>query len=178
VSERPERQGRAGSVALVVLVLLTVASVAFALFSWLHWRDLDQRQESRKDAKAAAAAAIPAFTSFDYTRMEADIARARTVMTPCFGKQYGETLAASIPTATQAKAVVTVQVQAAQTLTVRGSTAAVLVFFDQKAEFGDGRATKVTPYRVVLEMRKTKGRWLVNFLDLGDAGATGKRDCG
>jgi Mce-associated membrane protein len=169
--------GRGGTVGLVVLVLLTIGSLVFGSLSYLHWKDLRDANTARADAKAAAAEAIPAFTSFDYHHLDADIKRARQILTPCFGAQYAATLEQAVPQATQAQAVVTDVVEGAQVLDLKGSLAHVQVFFDQKASFGDGRPTKVTPYRVVVDMVKRKGTWQVNFLDLDDAGATGARPC-
>jgi Mce-associated membrane protein len=162
---------RRGGRLLVLLALVTGLAVAGATYEGLRLRHLDGQESDRRAAKTAAQLAIGAFTTFDYRHIEADIARGKQVMTPCFGEVYGKNLQTAVPTATAAKAVVTDVVQGTQVITIKGARAQVLVFFDQKGEFGDGRPTKVTPYRVVVDMVRKGDRWLVNYLDLGEGGS-------
>jgi hypothetical protein len=171
----PPSKGR--GLLLVILALLAVAGLAFGAYEHQDWKRLDDHAMDRQHAKEAAAGAIPAFTSFDYRHLDADIARSKQVLTRCFGDQYTKILQTAVPQAEMAKAIVTDVVEGAQVLDLKGDLAHVQVFFEQKAEFGDGRPTKVMPYRVLLDMKKVDGSWKVNYLDLSDAGGTQKRPC-
>jgi Mce-associated membrane protein len=164
-------------VALAVAVALAVVSVAGAIAIGVrvlvphHDRTRSQaalvaEEVQRRDVAKAAADNITAFSTFDYRSLPADEAKAKAVLTPGFGAKYAATFTTLEQTVTQRQATITVSEPLAQTLDLTGpDKATALVFFDQTGRYGDGGATKTTPYRLQMSLVRQNGRWLTDDLE-------------
>lgn len=113
-------------------------------------------------ARATSAAVGPAF-AYDYSTLDAGLAKAVGLMTPSFGAGYRKTYDATVrASATKRKAVVAAYVRGVGVVRRSADRARCLVFLDQVAD-PDGSAD-ASQSRLFVDLERTGGRWLVSGL--------------
>lgn len=118
--------------------------------------------QARNAALTAAAAEIPQILSYDYRRIGADLARARSDTTGVFRGQFG-VLASQIigPAATQQHTVTRATVPAVSVLSATADQAVLLVFVDQSTTSKAQPAPQQAASQIRVTMQQIGGRWLV-----------------
>jgi len=124
------------------------------------------------DAKAALQAAVdavPAALSYDYRSLDKSLARALSLMTPGFGKEFRETFEAVVrSTATADEVVASALVRAAGlTTAVKGGKVTCLVYVDQVtlATKGQKPPQSYDQVSVRVNLEKVDGTWKVSDLE-------------
>ncbi len=152
------------------LALVALAAVVFGLlFAVNGVGDFrDQRGISDSNEKAAGAAGVAAETifSYQYNALPKHDKDSKALMTPSFQKQFDKIAPALTALAPQNKIVVQAESRNAAALPCGDecspSKASVLVFLDQARLIGDAKTPTVYGNRIVVDMIKRNGVWLVD----------------
>jgi Mce-associated membrane protein len=160
--------GRAPALLLPAMVSLVVlAVVAVALLCVVTAR-LSDRHGPRSDTTAALAAAtdgVATVLSYNYKSLDADFAKAESLLTPSFRKNYDATTAKGVqPLAAKYHAVSTAQVTAAGVMSQSGSHVQVVVFVSQQVTNTQLSAPRLDRSRIIVDLQKSGSRWLINNL--------------
>lgn len=154
----------------VPLTLVAVAALVFgAVFAVKGVADFrDQRGIDGANTKAAAAAGKAAETifSFQYTALPKHLTDSKALMTPNFQKEFDKIAPALTDLAPQRQIQVQAQSRNAAALECGNecspTKASVLVFLDQARLVGTSKVPTVFGNRIVVDMVKRNGAWLVN----------------
>lgn len=129
-----------------------------------------QPDHEDEEAVAAAAHALDLALSYDYRHLSSDLDASTHLMTPSFSASFRTTFVATAAKLAPAQHAVTrAMVRGAAMVDRNGNTARCLMFVDQLrlgADTSTG-APQLSPSRVVVEMRREHGRWLLNGIDAG-----------
>ena len=148
---------------LAVLAVVTAAVVAAAAyFAVPAWRDRAVEQ-AQQTAPSVAERAVQAILSYDYTSLGHDEKAAASYLTPAYAKKYENTFSLVKHNAPGLKAKVTARVLGSGISEADPNHAHVLVFVDQTTRStANGGQPQVALNRVMLDMVRQDGRWLVN----------------
>lgn len=171
---RPRRAvagGRRLVVALAVLLALLLLYTGLMLLGLLGTDGVADVERAETEASAGRAAqssaerAAEAVLAYDYRTLEEDRDAATRFMTSEYAKDYVGTFdTAVIDVATEAKAVVTVEVQGSAVLTTSSDAVRVLLFVDQTTQSRQGpdaAQPQLALNRVELQMVRQDDSWLV-----------------
>ncbi len=171
-SAKPERKPSrrvlripAGRLGLGLTAATVALAITVAILGWLNWQQA-QTDAARTDALAAARAHAESILSYDYRRIDADIAKAKKATTGSFSDEYAKTTSTVVkPTAIQYKAVVSAQVRAASVRSVSPDEVVVLLFVNQTTTSTRITGPKVDQSRVRMTLVKSGDDWLVSKID-------------
>jgi len=161
---RPRRAWRGPSnLVLAVLALVTAAVVAAAAyFAVPAWQDRAV-ERAQQTAPSVAERAVRAILSYDYTSLDHDELVAASYLTPRYRKKYEHTFTLVKHSAPGLKAEVTARVLGSGISEADPDRAHVLVFVDQTTKStANGGRPQVALNRVMLDMVRQDGRWLVD----------------
>jgi Mce-associated membrane protein len=162
--QRPtHRIGALPSMALLLASALICAAVLTAAAAKLSGRHGDTSGGS--DALAAATSGVATVLSYNYAHLDADFARAESLLTPKFRKNYDNTTAKGVkPLAAQYKAVSTAAVTSAGLVQAGADKVVLLVFVDQTVTNSQVAAPRLDRSRIRVTMVKRGDRWLIDGL--------------
>ena len=147
-----------GAVVAVTVGVVVLAGVATADASRQHAVD-----RARAGALAAASAAVPTVLSYDYRHLDADFAKAESLLTPRFRAEYAATTAKQVkPLARKNKATSTADIQAAAVVEAEPDRAVVLVFVNQLATNVNLTQPRLDRARINVTVVRSGGRWLID----------------
>ena len=148
---------------LAVLAVVTAAVVAAAAyFAVPAWRDRAVEQ-AQQTAPSVAERAVQAILSYDYKSLGHDEKAAASYLTPAYAKKYENTFSLVKHNAPGLKAKVAARVLGSGVSEADPDHAHVLVFVDQTTRStANGGQPQVALNRVMLDMVRQDGRWLVN----------------
>ena len=148
---------------LAVLSVVTAAVVAAAAyFAVPAWRDRAVEQ-AQQTAPSVAERAVQAILSYDYKSLGHDEKAAASYLTPAYAKKYENTFSLVKHNAPGLKAKVAARVLGSGVSEADPDHAHVLVFVDQTTRStANGGQPQVALNRVMLDMVRQDGRWLVN----------------
>lgn len=150
----------------LVALLAVVFGAFFAVKGISDFRE--QRGVGAANTRAAAAAGNAAETifSFQYDKLDQHQTDSKALMTPSFQKEFDKIAPALTELAPQRKIVVQAQSRNAAALECGSecspTKSSVLVFIDQARLVGDSTVPTVFGNRIVVDMVKLNGAWLVN----------------
>lgn len=157
---RPRRWPVAALGAVLALLLALVAVLGYRLYT-------DQRTEAaRSEALAAARLAAVDVLSYDYRRMDRDLARATRRLTPSFAEEYRETMTKVVkPTAEKTHGVVVAEVVGASVTSATPDRVVALLFVNQTSSTNLKSGKTTSQNRVRMTMERSGGRWLVGEVE-------------
>lgn len=151
--------------ALVAFFAVVFAAV-FAVRGVSDFRQEHGIEASSTKASAAAGSAAETIFSFRYDKLDEHLAASKALMTPAFTKEFDKIAPALTELAPQRRIVVQAQSRNAAALECGNECSptkfSILVFLDQARLVGDSKVPKVFGNRIVVDMVKLNGIWLVN----------------
>lgn len=150
--------------AAVAALLVLALAVGVGVLFYQHRQDVATEQ-ARTDAVRAASEQAVAMLSYDYNRVDDQLAAAGDGLTGSFRDDY-QKLADEIiaPGAKEKKLTVQVSVQGAAPVSASPDDAVVLLYLNQVTTSADAPDAATTGSRVRMEMQKVDGRWLTERL--------------
>ena len=162
VPAAPAGKGPSNLVLAVLAVVTAVVVAAAAYFAVPAWRDRAVEQ-AQQTAPSVAERAVQAILSYDYRSLGRDEKAAASYLTPAYTKKYENTFSLVKHNAPGLKAKVTARVLGSGVSEADPDHAHVLVFVDQTTRStANGGQPQVALNRVMLDMVRQDGRWLVN----------------
>lgn len=162
---RPARGPRRWVVPVLAAVLALLLAVIAVLGQRLY---VDHRtEEARSEALTAARLAAVDVLSYDYRRIDRDLARALRHLTPSFAEEYKETMVKAVkPTARKTHGVVDAEVVGASVASATPDRVVTLLFVNQTSSTNlkSGKTTSLNRVRMTME-RDDDGRWLVDEIE-------------
>ncbi|MEO9330440.1 hypothetical protein [Gordonia aurantiaca] len=157
---------RTALLAGVLAVLLAVATGLAAFFGYQYATD-DAAGSSASDSQVLDIAKDYAvkLSSFDYRDLDANREAITAMSTKDFAEKYSEMVRALTQIVTDGKGEATAEVTHAAVEGNDGTTATVLLFVDQKARNVVAPDGKTQPYRMVVTLKHSDGRWLVDNVE-------------
>lgn len=159
-------RGKTGVVALVVL--LVAAAVTAGLLAKQN-ADLRERQDVASAETAAtkeASRIAVSMTSYDYRSVEEDFAWIEKDGTDSFQDKFGESTKPIRQLIARTRATATGKVSDAAGNAEDVDHVEVLLFVDQQLERASDKQPTVDSNRVVMQMVREGGRWLVDDVEL------------
>ncbi len=148
--------------ALVAVSAGAAGLAAVATTSASHEHALDR---ARDNGLAAAASGLPTVLTYDYRHLEEDFARAESLLTPRFRKEYDDTTAKQVePLAAKYKATSTADVTAAAVVDAQVDRVVVLVFVNQAVTNSNLSAPRLDRSRINVTVVRSGDRWLIDKL--------------
>ena len=161
-SPRPSRTGPSNLVLAILAVLAAATVAAAAFFAVPAWRDQGV-QQAQQNAPSVAERAAKAILSYDYTSLDHDEKVAASYLTPAYRTKYEHTFQLVKNNAPNLKAKVTARILGSGISEADAGHANVLVFVDQTTKStANGGQAQVALNRVMFDMVRQDGRWLVN----------------
>lgn len=164
------RPSRTNLIGLAPFILVAVAALVFGVVFGVkgvkdYQADRGIGAASTKATSAAGTAAETIFT-YQYNKLDAHLKESKKLMTPKFQKEFESIAPALSDLAPQRKIVVLSKVRNAAAVECGGNCspdkASVLVFLDQARLVGDSTTPTVFGNRIVVDMVKSHGKWLVS----------------
>ena len=161
----------------MVALAVVVAIGAVAATVWLglrvedrveHRDRIDDRERGAQQAEAIAEKAIEPVLSYDYRRLEEDVARATPYLTDGYAEEYTGLIEDLTKQARQAKLVVKAEAIATGIIRSGDDRAEILVFVDQESS-RDGTANDPLRMWVTLTMVSEGDGWLVDEMKVDTA---------
>jgi Mce-associated membrane protein len=158
----PERTSRRGAVVTGLLVVAMLVCVAGA--GWTARSVRAERAQDRADTAALAAGrdAAVAFTSYDYQRLDDDLARVAAMSTGTFKQQFSDALAALTDAIKAAEGVSEGRIVYAGLKSRRGDVAVVLVAANASITNNSSTETSTRRYRLQITLNRASGSWLIS----------------
>lgn len=159
---------------LIAAVVLAVLAVAGTVWIWTRpgAHDdpdrFDAREQGAQQAEAVAEDAIAPVLSYDYRRLDDDVARAAPYFTDDYAQDYRGLIEDLAPQAKKDKLVVSAQAVATGLVRSGDDRAEVLVFVDQ-ASSRDGVANDPLRMWVTLTMVSDGDGWLIDKMEVASA---------
>ncbi len=157
---------RGSSTALVGILgaLLAVFVVAAGFFGYHYFAGSGPADESAARAQVVQIAGDYAvkLSSFDYRDLDKNRSAITAMSTEEFGKKYDEMVKALTEIVSNGKGVATAEVVNSAVESISGDKATVILFVNQKARNVVAPDGKNQPYRMVVKLARTDGRWLVD----------------
>lgn len=146
--------------AAVAALLVLALAVGVGVLYYQHRQDVATEQ-ARTDAVKAAGEQAVAMLSYDYNRVDDQMAAAADGLTGSFRDDYKKLADEVIaPGAKEKKLTVQVSVQGEAPVTVSPDDAVVLLYLNQVTTSADAPDAATTGSRVRMEMHKDGDRWL------------------
>ena len=156
---------RIALVATAAVVVLAVAALALLAVVTVA---LSGKHDDRSQATAALSAAtsgVGTVLSYNYKSLDEDFRKAESVLTPSFRKTYDTTTAKAVkPLAAKYQAVSTAQATGAGVVNSSATRAEVIVFVSQQVTNSQLSAPRLDRSRIVVDLKKVNGRWLIDKL--------------
>lgn len=151
---------------LLGLIAATVALVVVVgVLGWFTWQQ-KRTDEARTSALAAARSHAQTILSYNYTHIDADIAKGKAATTGKFRDEYAKTTSTVVkPTAVQYKAIVSAEVKAASVRSASPEEVVVLLFVNQRTTSTRVTGPKEDQSRVRMTLVKRGDDWLVSKID-------------
>lgn len=150
----------------LIALCAVVFAVVFAVRGVSDFREQHGIEASDTKASAAAGSAAQTIFSFRYDKLDEHLAASKALMTPAFTKEFDKIAPALTELAPQRKIVVEAQSRNAAALECGNecspTKSSVLIFLDQARLVGDSKVPTVFGNRIVVDMVKLNGVWLVN----------------
>lgn len=154
----------------IPVTLLAIAAIVFgAVFAVRGVSDYRQERgidEAGSQAASAAGKAAETIFTYRYDKLPEHLANSKELMTPAFQKEFESLAPALTELAPQRKINVMGQTRSAATVVCgndcSANKASILVFLDQARLVDDSKTPTVFGQRMVIEMVKLNGTWLVN----------------
>lgn len=166
VSLPPRTQWRWFIPLAFVALCAVVFAVVFAVGGVSDFRQQNGIEASSTKASAAAGSAAETIFSFRYDKLDEHLVASKALMTPAFTKEFDKIAPALTELAPQRKIVVQAQSRNAAALECGDecspTKSSILVFLDQARLVGDSKVPTVFGNRIVVDMVKLNGVWLVN----------------
>ena len=143
--------------ALVVILLLLAAAITTGVF----WARAAAGESGREEALAAARQSAVNLTTVDFNRAEADVQRVLEGATGDFGGLFGQNMDSYVSVVKQGKVVTKGEVAEAGLQKYDGDTATAAVAVKASVKNGGNPNGEERFYRLVEDMQKHDGRWLV-----------------
>ncbi len=159
-------RGKAGVLALVVLL---VAAAVTAGLLWRQNSDLQDRQDvaaAETSATREASRIAVSMTTYDYRTVEDDFAWIEKDGTSSFQDKFGESTKPIRQLITRTRATATGKVSDAAGNAEDADHVEVLLFVDQQLQRAGDEQPTVDSNRVVMQMVRQGGRWLVDDVEL------------
>ena len=159
---------RTGGLPVVVVAAVTLAILVSALAALVGARlgNRNAVSDARVAALAAATSGVATVLSYDYRHLDRDFAKAESLLTPQFRKQYDKTTAAGVkPLAAKYRAVSSADVTAGGVVSAAPSRAVVLVLVSQTVTNSQLAAPRLDRSRIDVTLVERGGRWLIDRLD-------------
>ncbi|MGE5290083.1 MAG: hypothetical protein ACM3ML_23420 [Micromonosporaceae bacterium] len=146
--------------AVAVLAVVVVVLAAAVVWEMLQTLNSDAATAAGQDAQSAARAAAQAIMSYDYRTLTSDMAKARSMTTGAFRRQYEADAPRLLQIARQYKGITRADVWAAGTQSQSPSQVTVILFVDQTTTQASDKTPRLSENRVEMVMRKVGGNWL------------------
>ena len=146
---------------VVVLAVVVVVLAAAVVWEMAQTLTSDAAQAAGQDAQNAARSAAQTIMSYDYRTLTSDMARARSMTTGAFRRQYQADAPKLLEIARQYKGVTRADVWAAGTQSQSPDQVTVVLFVDQTTTQASDKTPRLSENRVEMVMRKVGGIWLV-----------------
>lgn len=167
---RPSLPSRAEWRWFVPLTLVAVAAVVFgALFAVRGVSDFREDRgidEAGSQAATAAGKAAETIFTYQYDKLPQHLKDSKALMTPAFQREFESLAPVLTELAPQRKTNVMGQTRSAAAVVCgtecAANKASILVFLDQARLVGDSKTPTVFGQRMVIDMVKRDGSWLVN----------------
>jgi Mce-associated membrane protein len=170
-ADLPDSSGPARLVPIWLLAVVCVCALAaIVAASWVflrvedrveHRDQLDARERGAQQATEAAEEAAVPVLSYDYRRLEADIARAAPYLTDDYADQYREVMAQLSGQATKGKLVVAASTVASGIVRSGDDRAEILVYVNQDSS-RDGTKNDTLKMWVTMTMVRDGDAWLID----------------
>ncbi|MFL6060519.1 MAG: hypothetical protein ACJ72E_04750 [Marmoricola sp.] len=156
-------------VALVVLCVLLAGGLATLLIvarpdSLGTYDGLVTDATYRDDALSAASAGTTALLSYDYRKLDEDQKAARAVLDKKMAADYDKEMTGLGPKVLAEKRVTKAEVKSAGIVSLKRSSAKVLLFVDLSVTDGSGAPTTARK-RLVVSMTRSAGDWVISNTD-------------
>ncbi|MBP2369884.1 hypothetical protein [Pseudonocardia parietis] len=146
--------------AVLLVVVLTVGTVVFL--------DLQRQRETeraRTDGLRAAADLTSSLLSYDYRTLDDDLARADTVTTGDFARQYRDLAAQLIrPNAGEQQVVTKAEVAGSSVVTATPDGLVALLYINQSTTGRQQDVPRIDRSRARVTLAFTEGKWLISDL--------------
>jgi hypothetical protein len=159
-----------GKAAVTALVVLLVVAVVTGVLLWRQNADLRRKDEiatAETQATRAASRIAVSMTSYDYRSVKEDFAWVRRDGTKKFEDTYAQSTRPIQQLIERTRATATGKVSNAAGTADDATHVTVLLFVDQAIRRPGDKQPSVEPNRVVMDMVKQGGRWLVDDVELG-----------
>lgn len=156
------------AIALLVAALGAALVVSLVLLVAV-WHDSAARRSidaAQTDALVAARGYAVDVTTYDYQQLDKDFSWIDDGATPAFARQYRDANQPLRSIIEKLKATATGSVSAAAATASSAGKVRVLVFIDQRITNASGKDPKIEHSRVVMDMVKRGGTWLVDDVQL------------
>ncbi len=160
----PQRTGRVRWLAPLAALVVVLASLGTVLVASLQ----DPATGSRADRAAAsqARASLEQVLSYSYKTIDAQSARAQTLLTGSFKGEFASAMDTEVkPLAVKNQTVVQARVSDIGVMRSSPTSVTVLAFVNQARIGADQKEPVVDQNRVIATMTKVGDRWLVNRVD-------------
>lgn len=148
----------------VAALLALALAVGVGVLYYQHRQDVATEQ-ARTDAVKAAGEQAVAMLSYDYNKVDDQLAAAADGLTGSFRDDYKKLANEVIaPGAKEKKLTVQVSVQGGAPVSASPDDAVVLLYLNQITTSADAPDAATTGSRVRMEMQKVDGRWLTERL--------------
>jgi Mce-associated membrane protein len=161
----PPRRGRRTVVGSLVAVVLVVA-VVLAGLGWCSAAHERALRTAGVEATAAARRAAVALTTYDHRSLDVDRERVEEAGTARFREYFASIGARTAATVRRLRVTARGSVVAAAPDVRDERHVRVLLFVDQQVRARGTEATRTEQPRLVMEMVRQDGRWLVDRVDL------------
>ena len=154
---------------ILVLVALLLAAVVAVLLLWRQNTDLSRTEEiasAEHSATRAASRIAVSMTSYDYRSVDEDFAWIDEDGTSKFQDTFSESTKPIRQLITRTRATATGKVSDAAGTADDADHVEVLLFVDQQLKRAGDTKSSVDSNRVVMEMVREHGRWLVDDVEL------------
>jgi Mce-associated membrane protein len=148
--------------------LAVLASAALIVCGVLAYRAhaASEVDAARSQGPAAARSAAEVVLSYDHRHLDRDFARASALLTGAFAKEYAKTTKNSVRSlATDTRAVVRADVQAASVVSAAPDRVVVLLFVNQTTTSSRTTEPRTALNRVRMTLERVGERWLVSDVD-------------
>jgi Mce-associated membrane protein len=159
-------RARAGT---VVLVVLLVAALVATVLLWRRVEDLQERQEvasAERQATQEASRIAVSMTTYDHETVEEDFAWIEEDGTSGFQDTFTESTKPIRQLIERTRATATGKVSDAAGTAEDAEHVEVLLFVDQVLKRAGDARSSVDSSRVVMQMVRQEGRWLVDDVEL------------
>lgn len=147
----------------IAIAVLAIALVALNVGLLRERQAGDRVEKARSEAVKSAKTLVPTVLSYDYRRLDADLAKAKASTTGRFATEYAGVVDGTLrQSAAQGKVVSKATVTGSSLVTATQNRAVVLLFVAQSTTRSGSKVPTISTSRVEASLALREGQWLVS----------------